>query len=255
MKTLSGKLALVTGSSRGLGKDMAIRLTEKGADIIVTYHSNESAAQDTIAKIESLGQKAIALQLDTGKIDSFNSFFENLKTEIESKWGKTELDILVNNAGIIPQSPIAQMDEATFDLVTTIQYKGVFFFTQKALQLLPEGGRIINISTGLTRFSIPGHAAYAAAKSAVETFTKYLARELGGQKITVNVVAPGAINTDINRDAFAQNQQLSGFISQMTALGRIGEAEDIGGVVSFLASEDAAWITGQRIEVSGGMFL
>ncbi|TAI49429.1 SDR family oxidoreductase [Flagellimonas allohymeniacidonis] len=255
MKTLLEKLALVTGSSRGLGKDMALRLAEKGADVIITYQSNASAAQETVQKVESLGQKAIALQLDTGKIDTFNGFFETLKSEMETAFGKTQLDILVNNAGIIPQSLVAQMDEATFDLVTNVQYKGVFFLTQKALELIPEGGRIINISTGLTRFSIPGHAAYAAAKSAVETFTKYLAKELGGNKITVNVVAPGAMNTDVNREAFAQNQQLSGFISQMTALGRIGESEDVGGVVSFLATDDAAWITGQRIEVSGGMFL
>lgn len=255
MKNLNGKIALVTGSSRGLGKNMALRLAEQGADIIVTYHSNEQAAQETVNEVVALGQKAIALSLDTGKIPTFNTFFDTLKDQLKSAWGVNRIDILVNNAGIIPQAPIENMDEASFDLVTNIQYKGVFFFTQKALALIPEGGRIINISTGLTRFSIPGHAAYAAAKSAVETFTKYLAKELGGKQITVNVVAPGAINTDVNREAFANNAQLSGFISQMTALGRIGESDDIGGVVSFLASEDAHWITGQRLEVSGGMFL
>ncbi|WP_422081254.1 SDR family oxidoreductase [Ulvibacterium sp.] len=254
MKTLEGKIALVTGSSRGLGKEMAIRLAENGARIVVTYHSDKEAADATVALIEKLGSEAFALQLDTGKVSTFDDFFSRLNMEVKSQWKTTNLDILVNNAGIIPQAPISSMDEATFDRVTNIQYKGVFFLTQKALILLNEGGRVINISTGLARFSLPGHAAYASAKSAVETFTRYLAKELGPRKITVNVVAPGAINTDVNREAF-KNPQVSGFISQMTALGRVGESEDIGGVVSFLASEEARWITGQRIEVSGGMFL
>lgn len=257
MKNLEGKIALVTGSSRGLGKEMAIRLSENGANVVITYHSDREAANNTVAQIEKgggKGGKAFALQLDTGKVSTFDDFFNRLSMELQSKWNATNLDILVNNAGIIPQAPIASMDEKTFDLVTNIQYKGVFFLTQKALKLLNEGGRIINISTGLARFSLPGHAAYAAAKSAVETFTRYLAKELGPKKITVNIVAPGAINTDVNREAF-KNPQVSGFISQMTALGRVGESEDIGGVVSFLTSDEARWITGQRVEVSGGMFL
>ncbi|MGB5821550.1 MAG: SDR family NAD(P)-dependent oxidoreductase, partial [Saonia sp.] len=199
MKTLENKIALVTGSSRGLGKEMALRLAEKGANIVLTYHSNEIAAQETVHAIESLGSKALALKLDTGVVDSFDAFFIDLKREMKSQWDTQQIDILVNNAGIIPQAPIATMDEEAFDRVTNIQYKGVFFLTQKALGLLNDGGRVINISTGLTRFSLPAHAAYAAAKSAVETFTKYLAKELGSRKITVNIVAPGAINTDVNR--------------------------------------------------------
>lgn len=254
MKNLEGKIALVTGSSRGLGKEMAKRLSENGVNIVVTYHLDKEAANDTVAQIEKGGGKAFALQLDTGKVSTFDDFFNRLSMELKSKWNASNIDVLVNNAGIIPQAPIASMEEDTFDRVTDIQYKGVFFLTQKALKLLNEGGRIINISTGLARFSLPGHAAYAAAKSAVETFTRYLAKELGPRRITVNVVAPGAINTDVNREAF-KNPQVSGFISQMTALGRVGESEDIGGVVSFLASDDARWITGQRVEVSGGMFL
>ncbi|XLS28952.1 SDR family oxidoreductase [Flavobacteriaceae bacterium M23B6Z8] len=255
MKNLSGKIAVITGSSRGLGREMAIRLAENGADIILTYHSNKTEAENVKRQIEAIGQKAIAFQLDTGIIKEFDLFFDRIQKALQNEWNRTQFDILVNNAGIIPQAPIASMDEEAFDRVTNIQYKGVFFLTQKALPMLADGGRIINISTGLARFSLPGHAAYAAAKGAIEVFTRYLAKELGDRKITANVVAPGAINTDVNRETFETNEQVAGFIRSVTALGRIGESEDIGGVISFLASDDARWINGQRLEVSGGMFL
>lgn len=254
MKTLKGKIALVTGGSRGLGKEMALRLAEKGAKLVITYHSNTNAAEQALEEIRAQGSEGLALQLDTGLVNTLDTFLSDLKSAINENWDAGGIDILVNNAGIIPQAPIAQMDEETFDRLTNIQYKGVFFLTQKILNLLHEGGRVINISTGLTRFSLMDHAAYAAAKSAVETFTRYLAKELGPRGITANVVAPGAINTDVNREAFS-NPQVSGFISSVTALGRVGESEDIGGVVAFLATDEARWITGQRIEVSGGMFL
>lgn len=255
MRTLENKIALVTGSSRGLGKEMAIRLAEQGADILVTYNSNKTQADDTVKEIEALGQKAVAFQLNVGDASTFDTFFGEIKDVLQQHWNTSKFDILVNNAGIIAHEMVAETSEATFDSLMNIQLKGPFFITQKALSLLNDGGRIINISTGLARFSIPGYGAYAAMKSGIETYTRYLAKELGSRQITANVVAPGAINTDMNKTALENNPELGQFLSSVTALGRVGVAEDIGGVVAFLASEDARWVNGQRIEASGGMFL
>ncbi|MBQ0735828.1 SDR family oxidoreductase [Aquimarina celericrescens] len=255
MKTLENKIALVTGSSRGLGKEMAIRLAQQGADILVTYNSNKAQADETVNEIESLGQKAVAFQLNVGDASTFDSFFSEIKNILQQQWSASKFDILVNNAGIIAHEMIAETSEATFDSLMNIQLKGPFFMTQKALELLSDGGRIINVSTGLARFSIPGYGAYAAMKSGMETLTRYLAKELGTRQITVNAVAPGAINTDMNKTALENNPELEKMLSSVTALGRVGVAKDIGGVVAFLASEDARWINGQRIEASGGMFL
>ncbi len=255
MKTLENKIALVTGSSRGLGKEMAIRLAQQGADILVTYNSNQSQADETVNEIEALGQKAAAFQLNVGEVSTFDAFFSEIKTSLEQHWGASKFDILVNNAGIIAHQMVAETSESTFDSLMNIQLKGPFFITQKALELLNDGGRIINVSTGLARFSIPGYGAYAAMKSGIEAFTRYLAKEIGSRQITVNVIAPGAINTDMNKTALENNPELEKMLSSVTALGRVGVAKDIGGVVAFLASEDARWINGQRIEASGGMFL
>ncbi|GAA4279326.1 SDR family oxidoreductase [Aquimarina mytili] len=255
MKTLENKIALVTGSSRGLGKEMAIRLAQQGADILVTYNSNKTQADETVTEIEALGQKAVAFQLNVGDSSGFDTFFSEIKHVLEKDWNTSKFDILVNNAGIIAHEMVAETSEATFDSLMNIQLKGPFFITQKALELLNDGGRIINVSTGLARFSIPGYGAYAAMKAGIEAFTRYLAKELGPRQITVNAVAPGAINTDMNKSALENNPELEKMLSSVTALGRVGVAEDIGGVVAFLASEDARWINGQRIEASGGMFL
>lgn len=255
MDNLAGKIALVTGSSRGLGKEMAMRLAEKGADVLVTYRSNQQMAAETVQAIEALGRKAVAFALDTGEAASFTSFYDQVQATLQKHWNRSTFDVLVNNAGIIAHKMLAETSEETFDQLMRIQLKGPFFLTQKALPLLEDGGRIINISTGLARFSIPGYGAYASMKSGIETYTRYLAKELGSRQITVNVVAPGAINTDMNKAALENNPSLETMLSSVTALGRVGVAEDVGGVVAFLASEAARWINGQRIEVSGGMFL
>ncbi|MBW1294090.1 SDR family oxidoreductase [Aquimarina litoralis] len=255
MKTLENKIALVTGSSRGLGKEMAIRLAEQGADILVTYNTNKTQADETVKEIENLGKKAFAFQLNVADVNSFDSFFANIKNKLEAHWSTSKFDILVNNAGVIAHEMIEGTSETTFDNLMNIQLKGPFFITQKALSMLNNNGRVINISTGLARFSLPGYGAYASMKAGIEAFTRYLAKELGARQITANVVAPGAINTDMNKDALENNPELEKTLSSVTALGRVGVAEDIGGVVAFLASEDARWINGQRIEVSGGMFL
>ncbi|MEM1336984.1 MAG: SDR family oxidoreductase [Bacteroidota bacterium] len=252
---LAGKIALVTGSSRGLGKEMALRMAQEGADILVTYNTNSEQAQATINEIEAWGSKAKAFQLNTGDSGSFDAFFAKVSEVLQLEWKRSTFDILVNNAGIIAHVPVAETTEATFDQLANIQLKGPFFITQKALPLLNDGGRIINVSTGLARFSIPGYGAYAAMKSGIETYTRYLAKELGTRQITANVVAPGAINTDMNKAALENNPGLEQMLSSVTALGRVGVAEDIGGVVAFLASEDARWVNGQRLEASGGMFL
>lgn len=255
MTKLNNKIALVTGGSRGLGRDQALRLAEYGSDVILTYHSNEDAAKEVVNAIEQQGRKAVALQLDVADSKSFDDFFTQVKEQLNEHWNRNDFDFLVNNAGISAYGMVGQVDEETFDTLNNTHFKGVYFLTQKALPLLADGGRIINISTGLARFSIPGYSAYAAMKGAVETFTRYLAKELGSRKITANVVAPGAIDTDFNKGAFENNPQMKEILASQTALGRVGEAEDIGGVVAFLCTEDARWINAQRIEASGGMFL
>lgn len=249
------KIALVTGGSRGLGKDMALRLAEKGIDVIITYNSQAQDAQNVVTQIEQGAQKAAALQLNTGDIKSFGSFIGQLKATLGTKFNAGGIDFLINNAGIGGYSPVGEVTEDFFDELLNIHFKGVYFLTQQLLPLLNDGGGIVNISSGLTRVSVPNSSVYAAMKGAVEVFTRYLAKELGARQIRANVVAPGAIMTDFGGAHLRNNEQLQQFISGVTALGRPGVAEDIGGVVAFLCTEDARWVNGQRIEASGGMQL
>jgi NAD(P)-dependent dehydrogenase (short-subunit alcohol dehydrogenase family) len=249
------KIALVTGGSRGLGKDMALRLAEKGSDVIITYQSQKTAAESVVAQIQAYGRKGIALALDMADFASLDTFVQNLDQTLQDQWGTTHFDFLVNNAGIGATIPFAQVTEEDFDRFMNIHFKSVYFLTQKTLSMLNDGGRIINISTGTTRFCVPGYSVYASMKGAIETLTKYLAKDLGPRGITVNVVAPGPIETDFNNAAIRTNPERKAALANMIALGRVGQAEDIGGVIAFLCSEDGGWITGQRIEASGGVSL
>ncbi|RYU93267.1 SDR family NAD(P)-dependent oxidoreductase [Emticicia agri] len=251
--TTTNKIALVTGGSRGLGKNMALKIAEKGIDVILTYHTQKDEALAVVAEIEKTGQKAVALQLNTGDIKSLETFFEKVKSVLKGTFNTTHFDFLINNAGIGRHTAFAETTEEEFDLLLNVHYKGVFFLTQKALTLLNDGGRIVNISSGLARFSMPGYSAYGSMKGAIETLTRYLAKELGSRGIAVNVVAPGAIETDFSGGAVRDNAQLNQMVANVTALGRAGLPDDIGGVVAFLCTEEARWINAQRIEVSGGM--
>jgi NAD(P)-dependent dehydrogenase (short-subunit alcohol dehydrogenase family) len=251
----NSKIALVTGGSRGLGKDMALNLAKKGIDVVLTYHSKKDEALAVVADIEKAGQKAAAMQLDAGDIKSFDAFFTQLKTTLKDVFGTDHFDFLVNNAGTAFYAPFADTTEEQFDTALNIHYKGVFFITQKSLPLLNDGGRIINISSGLARFSFPGSSAYGSMKGAVEVLTRYLAKELGSRRIAANVVAPGAIETDFGGGRTRDNKEINAQIASITSLGRVGLPDDIGGVVAFLCTEEGRWINGQRIEVSGGMML
>ncbi len=251
----NSKIALVTGGSRGLGKNMALRLAEKGFDLIVTWNSQQDAADEVVQTIEASGQKAAALQLDVSNFSSLNGFLEQLVQTLETKFNTNKFDCLINNAGIGATIPFAQATEADFDQFMNIHFKSVYFLTQRSLPHMNDGGRIINISSGTTRFCAPGYSIYASMKGAIETFTRYVAKEVGVRGITANVVAPGPIETDFNNAAIRSNPQQKGYLSSITALGRVGKAEDVGGVVAFLCSEDGGWINGQRIEVSGGVSL
>jgi NAD(P)-dependent dehydrogenase (short-subunit alcohol dehydrogenase family) len=249
------KIALVTGGSRGLGKNMAIAIAKKGVDVIITYNSKKDEADEVVSAIESLGQKAKALQLNVADSDTFDAFFENVSEALKTTFTTDKFDFLVNNAGIGIYNSFMGTTEAEFDQLTNIQFKGPFFLTQKALNVMNDGGGIVNISTGLARFSFPGYAAYASMKGAIETLTKYQAKELGERKIRANVVAPGAIETDFGGGAVRDNEDLNKHIASLTALGRVGLPDDIGGVVAFLCTEESRWVNAQRIEVSGGMNL
>jgi len=250
---MSTKIAIVTGGSRGLGENTALALAKKGVDVIITYHSKKAEADEVVAQIQQIGQKAVALQLDVSNSQTFADFASQIKTALKQKWNSECFDFLVNNAGTGVHVSFAETTEEQFDQMVNIHLKGVFFLTQKLLPLMADGGRIINVSSGLTRFAIPGYAAYATMKGAVETLTKYLAKELGARKITVNVVAPGAIETDFGGGAVRDNAQLNSYVASATALGRAGLPDDIGGVIASLLSEDNRWVNAQRIEASGGM--
>lgn len=249
------KIALITGGSRGLGRNMALAIAKKGMDVVITYNSNKEAADKVVTEIQAFGQKAFAFQLDTRDINSFDLFTQQLTAQLTEQSGSANIDFLVNNAGTGLYMPVADTTEAQLDDLFNIHYKGVFFLTQKMLPLLNDGGGIINISSGLTRIIIPGSSVYGSLKSAVETLTRYLAKELGPRKIRANVVAPGAIETDFGGGRTRDNKEINAHIAGLTALGRVGLPDDIGGVVAFLCTDEAYWINGQRIEVSGGQAL
>jgi len=251
----TNKIVLITGGSRGLGKNMALSLAKEGLDVILTYHSKKEEALAVVAEIEQSGQKAAALQLNTADVKSFGEFFAQLSALLKNTFNSDTIDFLVNNAGIGINAPFAETSEEVFDELLNIHFKGVFFLTQAALPLLSDGGGIVNISTGLARFATPGYSAYASMKGAIETLTKYQAAELGSRGIRVNIVAPGAIETDFGGGVVRDNDQVNKHIASVTALGRVGRPDDIGSVVAFLCTDQAKWINAQRIEVSGGMNL
>ena len=248
-------ITLVTGASRGLGRNTALSIARTGGDVVITYHSKAEEAQAVVAEIQALGRKAVALQLDTGDVASFTGFTERLRAALQATWQRSTIDHLVNNAGHGDYAAFAETSEAQFDRLVNVHFKGVFFLTQALLPLIADGGRIVNFSTGLTRLSLPGYAAYAAAKGAVEVLTRYLAKELGARGIAVNTVAPGAIETDFGGGVVRDNPALNQQLAQMTALGRVGVPDDIGPMVASLLDSSNRWVTAQRIEVSGGQAL
>jgi NAD(P)-dependent dehydrogenase (short-subunit alcohol dehydrogenase family) len=248
------RIALVTGASRGLGRATALALARGGWDLIATYKSNRAEAETLVAEIEGMGRRIAVLPLDAGDVRGFDAFVAEAG-KVLAAWGRDRFDHLVNNAGFGVHKPFAETTEEEFDALVAVHLKGVFFLTQKLLPMIEDGGRIVNVSSGLTRFSFPGYAAYASMKGAVETLTRYLAKELGPRGIAVNTVAPGAIETDFGGGAVRDNPQLNAMIAGGTALGRVGLPDDIGPMVASLLSEANRWVTGQRIEVSGGMLL
>jgi NAD(P)-dependent dehydrogenase (short-subunit alcohol dehydrogenase family) len=247
------KIALVTGGSRGLGKDMALSIAQKGMDVILTYVNNKEAANATVKEVEQLGRKAVALHLDLNDLGSYDGFVKELTKTLPSTFNATSFDFLINNAGIGASIGFEQATEAAFDEFLNVHFKGVYFLTQKSLPLMNNGGGIINISTGTTRFVNPGYSIYASMKGAIEVFTRYLAKELGPKGIRANVVAPGPVETDFNNATIRNNPQLKERLASLSPLGRVGMANDIGPVVAFLCTAEAAWVNGQRIEVSGGI--
>jgi NAD(P)-dependent dehydrogenase (short-subunit alcohol dehydrogenase family) len=249
------KIALITGGSRGLGKHSALALARKGIDSIITYHQNEAAASATVAEINHLGAKALALPLDTTQVASFGAFTSTLRSELQKHWNVSHLDFLINNAGFGVHAAFADTSEVAFDQLMHVHLKGPFFLTQQLLPLIKNGGSILNISSGLTRFSTPGYAAYATMKGGIEVLTRYLAKELGTRGIRVNTLAPGAIETDFGGGAVRDNPQLNSWVASNTALGRAGLPDDIGGAVVSLLQDESGWINGQRVEASGGMLV
>ncbi|MCY1215506.1 3-oxoacyl-[acyl-carrier-protein] reductase FabG [compost metagenome] len=252
---MTRNIALITGASRGLGKSMAQHLAAQGIDIIGTYHSKLEDAESLSREIMDLGGHAAMLQLDVSKSATFDDFAASLARLLKNEFGRDNFDFLVNNAGIGIHASFAETSEEQFDQLVNVQLKGPFFLTQKLLPLITDGGRILNISTGLTRFALPGYAAYAAMKGGIEVLTRYQARELGARGISVNVLAPGAIETDFGGGVVRDNAEVNAFIASNTALGRVGLPEDIGAAVAMLLSDGGRWINGQRVEASGGMFL
>lgn len=249
------KIALITGGSRGLGRNTAESLARKGVHAVITYHSRADDAHMVVAAIKAEGGNAVATQLDTAATETFDAFAETLAMTLRNTWNRARFDFLVNNAGTGFHKDIAETSEADFDALAAVHLKGVFFLTQKMLPLIVDGGRIINLSSGLARFAFPGTAAYAMMKGGIEVFTRCLAKELGPRGITVNTVAPGAIATDFNGGQLRDNPEMQRMVAEATALGRPGVADDIGPMIASLLSSDNRWVNAQRIEVSGGMFI
>ena len=253
--SIKNKIALVTGGSRGLGRNMALSIAKKGLDIVLTYNNNKEKANEVIKEIERLEQKAIAIQLNVTDFEKFKEFFDDVQHSIQSQFGADKIDYLINNAGIGIHTSFSETTEEQLDTLYNIQFKGTYLLTQNALKILNNGSGIINVSTGLTRFCLNGFSAYASMKGAIEIMTKYQAKELGERQIRANVIAPGAIETDFGGGVVRDNKDMNKFIASNTALGRVGLPDDIGSVVAFLCTEDAYWVNGQRIEISGGQSL
>jgi len=253
MTTSKTPIALVTGGSRGLGRNTALKLAERGVDVILTYKGSEAQAFEAVKEIQAHGRRAVALQLDASDTKGFAAFAARVRTELSKTWQREQFDYLVNNAGTGLHKSIAETTEEEFDTLANVHLKGVFFLTQALLPLIADGGRIINVSSGLARFSMPGTAAYAMMKGGIEVFTRSLAKELGPRRITANTVAPGAIETDFNGGNLRDNADLNRMVAQVTALGRAGVPDDIGPMIASLLSDDNRWVNAQRIEVSGGM--
>lgn len=249
------RVALITGGSRGLGRSAALHLARTGWDVVVTFQTQAAMADAVVAEVRALGQQAAALRLDAGAPASFADFTVSFKAVLERDFGRATFDALVNNAGNSSNVSFADTTEQQFDALMNVHLKGVFFLTQALLPLVADGGRVLNISSGLARFVTPGKAAYAIMKGGVEVLTRYLAKEMGGRGIRVNTLAPGAIATDFSGGAVRDNPQVNAFVASNTALGRVGQPDDIGGAVATLLSQDSGWINGMVIEASGGMFL
>lgn len=252
---MSGKIVLVTGASRGLGKNSALQLAKRGFDVILTYQSKKEAADEVVKEIESIGQRAFALPLDISKTSGFDAFITSVQDILSSHFASARLDALVNNAGIGINQSFESTTEEILDEMTNIHFKGPYFLTQKLLPLLNDGSSVVNTSSGLARFSMPGYSAYGAMKAAVDSLSRYQALELGSRKIRVNSIAPGAIETDFGGGVVRDISDLNQHLASQTALGRVGLPDDIGTVVAFLCSEESKWINGQRIEASGGFNL
>ncbi|MDB4942168.1 MAG: Reductase [Labilithrix sp.] len=251
----TSRIALVTGGSRGLGRSMALHLADRGVDVVLTYKSNEREAAEVVKQVTAKGRKAVALPLDASRSGTFGAFAATVQGELGKTFGRDRLDFLVNNAGTGLHASFMETTEEQFDELVNVHLKATFFLSQKLLPILVDGGRILNVSSGLARFSIPGTSAYGAVKGGVEVLTRYMAKELGARGITVNVIAPGAIETDFSGGAVRDNEQMNKMVASVTALGRAGLPDDIGGVVALLLAPESGWINGQRIEVSGGMNL
>ncbi|PLQ00305.1 SDR family NAD(P)-dependent oxidoreductase [Cupriavidus pauculus] len=249
------RIALITGGSRGLGKSAALHLAAHGWDVVITYAERVDAALETVEAVRQTGRKAVALQLDTGKSDTFRGFAQALQVTLARDFECDGFHALINNAGNGSNVPFMETTEAEFDNLMNIHLKGVFFLTQALVPLLADGGRILNVSSGLARFCAPGKATYATMKGGVEVLSRYLASELASRGIRVNTLAPGAIATDFGNGVVRDNPQINAAVASVTALGRVGQPDDIGGAVAALLSSNMGWMTGERIEVSGGMHL
>lgn len=249
------KIALITGGSRGLGRNTALAMAKQGIDVVLTYQSKQAAAQEVVEEIVALGRKAVALQLDVAQVKAFDAFAQTLKQALQTHFQAEKFDFLVNNAGTGLTAPFAETTEQIFDDMVNIHLKSTFFVTQKLLPLINDGGRIVNISSGLARFTLPGYSAYAAMKGGIEVLTRYMAKELGARQIAVNTVAPGAIETDFGQGLVRDNKEVNAYIASQTALGRVGVPDDIGPMIASLLSEHNRWVNAQRIEASGGMLI
>ncbi|WP_367395919.1 SDR family NAD(P)-dependent oxidoreductase [Pantoea sp. Ep11b] len=249
---MNQKVALITGANRGLGRDGALKLAARGTDIILTYRSHADEAQAVVRDIEALGRRAVALALDVGEIGQFDRFAGKVKTVLQQQWQRHTFDYLVNNAGHGHYKPFTDTTEAEFDALMNVHFRGPYFLTQKLLPLIADGGRILNISSGLTRLVYPGSATYASMKGAMEVLTRYQAKELGERRIRVNILAPGAIETDFGGGRVRDTREINEQIAGLTALGRVGLPDDIGDAISAILSDETGWITAQRIEASGG---